>query len=182
MSAPEFEKELRRDQGMVVGRLDARFQGPSGDLLGQYPSQDPQSSAISSAYAAAWNTYLRTELGYDGTREYVPSGNVQPWNWERRGQGGFFGAGSPNVAVDLARALENNPKLQVLLVTGLYDLATPYYAAAWTMDHLGVPADLRDNIARADFEAGHMMYVREDVLPKWRQTMVDFIQRTSGGK
>jgi carboxypeptidase C (cathepsin A) len=181
VSAPEFEKELMRSQGQVVGRLDARYQGPSGDLLAQYPSQDPQSSAISAAYAAAWNTYLRTELGYDGTREYVPSGNVQPWDWERRGGGSFFGAGSPNVAVDLARALETNPKLQVLLVTGLYDLATPYFAAVWTMDHLGVPADLRDNIQRADFEAGHMMYVREDVLPKWRETIGGFIDRTSGG-
>ena len=181
VSAPEFEKELRRSEGKVVGRLDARFQGPSGDLLAQYPDQDPQSSAISSAYAAAWNTYLRTELGYDGMREYVPSGNVQPWNWNRRGGGGFFGAGSPNVAVDLASALENNPKLQVLLVTGLYDLATPYFAAAWTMDHLGVPADLRDNISRVDFEAGHMMYVREDVLPKWRAEIGGFIDRASGG-
>ncbi len=182
VSAPEFEKELKRSEGQVLGRLDARFEGPSGDLLAQYPSQDPQSSAISSAYAAAWNTYLRTELGYDGTREYVPSGNVQPWNWTRRGGGGFgFGGSSPNVAVDLASALENNPRLEVLLVTGLYDLATPYFAAAWTMDHLGVPADLRDNISRVDFEAGHMMYVREDVLPKWREEIGGFIDRASGG-
>jgi len=181
VSAPEFEKELRRADGQVVGRLDARYLGASGDLLAQTPSQDPQSSAISAAYAGAWNTYLRTELGYDGTREYVPSGNVQPWNWNRRSAFGFFGSGSPNVAVDLARALERNPKLQVLLVTGLYDLATPYFAAAWTMDHMGLPADLRDNISRVDFEAGHMMYVREDVLPKWRESIGGFIDRTSGG-
>ncbi|MGD8320677.1 MAG: hypothetical protein PVJ02_09490 [Gemmatimonadota bacterium] len=181
VSAPEFEKELEREKGMVVGRLDARFLGPAENLNGQFPAQDPQSSAISAAYAAAWNTYLRTELGYDGTREYVPSGNVQPWNWERSGRGVGFGQASPNVGVDLARALRHNPKLQILVLAGLYDLATPYYAAEWTMDHLGLPADLRDNITRVDFEAGHMMYVREDVLPKWRETVAAFIDRTSGG-
>jgi len=111
----------------------------------------------------------------------VPSGNVYPWNWDR-GQGQGFGfAGVPNVGPDLARAIRNNPHLEVLLVNGLYDLATPYFAAVWTMDHLGLPADLRDNISRADFEAGHMMYVHEPVLPQWKRTLDAFIDRTSGG-
>lgn len=182
VSAPEFEAELmRREGGKVVGRLDARFLGDAEDLLAQFPGRDPQSSAISGAYTAAWNTYLRTELGYDGVREYVPSGNVQPWNWERGPGPGFGFAGVPNVGPDLARAIRANPKLEVLLVNGLYDLATPYFAAVWTMDHLGLPADLRDNISRADFEAGHMMYVHEPVLARWKESLDEFIERTSGG-
>ena len=80
---------------------------------------------------------------------------------------------------DLATALKRNPKLEVLLVNGIYDLATPYSAAVWTMDNLGLPADLRDNIARADFAAGHMMYVDESLLPQWRETLTSFIARTS---
>jgi carboxypeptidase C (cathepsin A) len=180
VSAPEFEKELLRDRGLVVGRLDSRFTGPTGDLLDRTPSQDPQSSAISGAFAAAWNTYLRGELGYDGEREYVPSGNVRPWNWEHGPAAGFGQTGLTNVGPDLARALERNPKLEVLLVSGLYDLATPYFAAVWTMDHLGLPADLRDNIQRADFEAGHMMYVHEPSLPIWKETLDAFIERTAG--
>ena len=182
VSAPEFEAELlRRDGGKVVGRLDARYLGDAEDLLSQFAGRDPQSSAISGAYAAAWNTYLRTELGYDGEREYVPSGNVRPWNWDRGAGSGFGFAGVPNVGPDLARAIRANPNLEVLLVNGIYDLATPYFAAVWTMDHLGLPADLRDNISRADFEAGHMMYVHEPVLPQWKQTLDAFIDRTSGG-
>ena len=54
--------------------FDARFTGPVGDQLQTRPSHDPQSSAISSAYTSAFNAYLRDELGYDGEREYVPSG------------------------------------------------------------------------------------------------------------
>ena len=181
VTAPEFEKELLREQGLVAGRLDARFTGPTGDLLERTPAQDPQSSAISGAYTAAWNTYLREELGYDGDREYVPSGRVQPWNWEFGGNVGFGQAGFTNVGPSLKQALERNPKLEILLVNGLYDLATPYFAAVWTMDHLGLPPELRDNIQRADFEAGHMMYVHEPSLPLWRERLAAFLDRTSGG-
>jgi carboxypeptidase C (cathepsin A) len=179
VSAPEFEKELLRDQGLVVGRLDARFTGPTGDLLGTRPEHDPQSTAISSAYTSAFNTYVREELGYDGDREYVPSGMARPWKWERGGGGGFGFSGTPNVAPDLATAIRRNPNLEVLLVNGIYDLATPYFAAVWTMDQMGLPPDLRDNIQRADFAAGHMMYVEQSLLPQWKQTLAGFIRRTS---
>ena len=181
VSAPEYEKELLRDKGLVVGRLDARFTGPTGDVFGRFPSHDPQSTAISSAYTSAWNSYLRSELNYDGEREYVPSGMARPWNWERRGSGGGFGFGGiPNVAPDLATVLTRNPKLEVLLINGIYDLATPYFAAVWTFDNLNLPADLRDNIERADFAAGHMMYVEQSLLPQWRNTLISFLERTSG--
>lgn len=181
ITAPEYEKELLRDEGLVVGRLDARFTGPTGDLLNRNPSQDPQSSAISAPYAAAWNTYLRTELGYDGDREYVPSGNVQPWNWNHGPNAGFGMSGITNVAPTLKSAMERNPSLEILLVNGLYDLATPYFAAVWTMDHMGLTPELRANIRRADFEAGHMMYVHDGLLPQWKERLDAFIEETSGG-
>ncbi len=179
VTAPEYEKELLRDRGLVVGRLDARFTGPTGDMLETTPSHDPQSTAISSAYTSAFNSYIRDELGYDGNREYVPSGMARPWNWDRGNNIGFGLGGIPNVAPDLAVAMQRNPRLEVLLINGIYDLATPYFAAVWTMDHMGLPADLRDNIQRVDFAAGHMMYVEETLLPLWRSTLEDFIQRTS---
>ena len=181
VSAPEYEKEILRDKELVVGRLDGRFTGPTGDIFGTRPSHDPQSTAISSAYTSAFNAYLRDELGYDGDREYVPSGMARNWKWERRfgGSGGFFGAGTPNVAPDLARAMTRNPRLEVLLINGIYDLATPYYAAVWTMDNLNLPPDLRDNIERADFTAGHMMYVEQTLLQQWRDTLLSFVERTS---
>jgi len=184
VSAPAFEAELLRDQGRVVGRLDARFTGPAGDRLQTRPPFDPQSTALSSAYTSTFNAYLRGELGYDGDREYVPSGAVRDWNWGREGRGPAFvrGVGTPNVAPDLAEAIQRNPKLEVLLVNGIYDLATPYFAAVWTMDHMGLTPDLRDNIQRADFPAGHMMYVEQSLLPRWKQTLHEFIGRTTGGK
>lgn len=182
VTAPAFEAELLRDKGLIVGRLDSRFTGPAGEILGGRPSHDPQSTAISSAYTSAFNAYLRSELGYDGDREYVPSGAVRDWNWGRSSGGGAFvrGGGTPNVAPDLATAMKRNPKLEVLLVNGLYDLATPYFAAVWSLDHMGLPPELMANIHRADFAAGHMMYVEQSLLPQWKETLDDFILRTAG--
>ena len=182
VTAPAFEAELLRDEGRIVGRLDARFTGPAGDVLGARPSHDPQSSAISSAYTSAFNSYLRGELGYDGDREYVPSGATRNWNWGRLRGGSMFGrgGGTPNVTPDLARAMKRNPDLKVLLVNGIYDLATPYFAAVWSIEQMGLPPELRANIERADFAAGHMMYVEESLLPQWREDVGGFIERTSG--
>ena len=181
VTAPEYAKEILRHQGLSLARLDARFTGPSGDLLDTTPDHDAQESAISSAYTSLFNTYLRQELGYDGDREYVPSGGTSGWNWSRVGDNDSWISNQiPNVAPDLATALRRNPNLQILLINGVYDLATPYFAASWTMDHMGLTPDLRDNIERADFAAGHMMYVEQNLLPQWRQTIEAFIERTSG--
>jgi carboxypeptidase C (cathepsin A) len=180
ISAPEYEAEILRDDGRIVGRLDARFTGPNGDRLLRFPAFDPQSTAISAPYTGAWNTYLRDDLGYDGEREYTPSGNVQPWDWEFGGNVGFGQSGLTNVAPALKSAMERNPNLKVLLINGIYDLATPYFAAVWTMDHMGLSNELRANIERQDFESGHMMYVHEPSLPIWRATIRDFIDRTWG--
>ena len=177
VTSPEFRQELLRSRGLQVGRLDARFTGPIGEPLERTPTHDVQSTAISSAYTTAFNTYLREELGYDGDREYTPSGTARPWNWNREGADGR--GDTPNVSPDLAGAILRNPELEILLINGIYDLATPYFAAVWTMDQLGLPPDLRDNIARADFGAGHMMYVEEGLLEQWREVLSSFIARTS---
>jgi carboxypeptidase C (cathepsin A) len=177
VTSPEFRQELLRSRGLQVGRLDARFAGPIGEPLDRTPTHDVQSAAISSAYTTAFNTYLREELGYDGDREYTPSGAARPWNWGR--DGGAGRGDTPNVAPDLAEAILRNPELEVLLVNGVYDLATPYFAAVWTMDQLGLTRELRDNIQRADFAAGHMMYVEQSLLEQWRETLSEFIEGTS---
>ena len=177
VTSPEFRQELLRSRGLQVGRLDARFTGPIGEPLDRTPTHDVQSTAISSAYTTAFNAYLREELGYDGEREYIPSGAARPWNWSRQGASGR--GDTPNVAPDLAAAILRNPELQVLLINGIYDLATPYFAAVWTMDQLGLPPALLDNIERSDFGAGHMMYVEEDLLGQWREVLSSFIRRTS---
>jgi carboxypeptidase C (cathepsin A) len=175
----QFEKELMRETGVVLGRLDARFTGFTEDGVGERADFDPQSASVSSAYASSWNRYLRDELGYDGTRDYRISGNVNPWNWQHGQQRGW--PGHTNVAVDLARTMRQNPTLHVMLNSGLHDLATPYFAADYTMDHLGLPPELRGNVERVEYEAGHMMYLYEPALARFKTEVAGFIQRTSDG-
>ncbi len=178
VDASEFEKELLREHGQVVGRLDARFTGPTGDLLAERAPYDPQSAAISSAFASAFNHYLRSELAYGEDKQYTIAGRVQPWNWTHGDRRGW--PGHTNVATDLTEALEYNTRLEVLLNSGVFDLATPYFGAEWTMDHLHLPKELRGHVHEAQYDAGHMMYVYEPELAKLKQNIASFIDATSG--
>lgn len=178
VDASQFEKQLLREHGQTVGRLDARFTGPTGNPLAERPEYDPQSAAVSSAYTSAFNQYLHTELNYGRDKQYTISGEVQPWNWTHGRQRGW--PGHTNVATDLAEAIRRNPRLQVQLHSGIYDLATPYYAAEWTMDQLQLPPELRGNVHEVRYDAGHMMYLYEPALAELWRNITGFIDRTSG--
>ena len=182
----QFEKELMRQHGIAIGRLDARYTGPTMAPLAERVSYDPQSADISSAYASAWNDYLHGELAFGRDKDYVVSGNVRPWNYNHTepGRGAAAGGGGwpsyTNVATDLAQALQYNTHLQVLQNSGLFDLATPYYATEFTLEHLGLPPELRGHVRIAEYDAGHMMYVNPQALAKLKQNIAQFIAETSG--
>src|SRR5665213_447401 len=178
VNAGQFEKELLREHGLTVGRLDARFTGETGDPLSEEADYDPQSSDISSAYVSLFNQYLHEDLNYGRDKLYAMSGRVNPWDWKHGPSAGW--PGHTNVAVDLAQALSVNPRLHVLLNSGLYDLATPYFAAEWTMDHMGIPARVRSQITEAEYMSGHMIYVNVPALAQFKSNVAAFIDRTSG--
>ncbi len=175
----EFFHELLADQDETIGRLDSRFSGPSMDPLSQGSLYDPQSAAISSAYAAAFNAYVHSTLKFGRDRSYLFEGHVYPWNMghvdlvTRRPQTGFI-----SVAVDLAQAMKRDPDLQVLAQNGYYDLATPYFGTVYIMNHLDVPQELRSHIHMEFYDSGHMIYVHVPALKKLHDTTADFIRAT----
>jgi carboxypeptidase C (cathepsin A) len=184
VSLGQFSEELNRSKGEVSGRLDSRFLGNEFDLLSEGMEYDPQSEAIGSAFMTAINSYLRDELKFPaGDQRYVGGGAVQPWDWNRLpqgrrgggGGGGFF-RGATYVGSDLANALVSNPNLKVEVENGYYDMATPFFATEYTMDHLGVNPTLRSNITLKYYEAGHMMYLHVPDLAKLKANVVAFIQ------
>ena len=183
VSLGQFNEELSRAQGYVTGRLDSRFQGYEFDRLSEGMEYDPQSEAISSAFTTAINEYLRDDLKFPaGDQRYVGGGAVQPWDWNRlpqgrRGGGGFF-PGALNVGIDLANALVSNPNLRVQVENGYYDMATPFFATEYTMDHLGLPPDLRSHIALKYYDAGHMMYLHVPSLEELHANIEAFINST----
>jgi len=180
-----FSKNLQDPDGLTTGRLDTRFSGPDLDPLSEEAEYDPQSNAISAAYTTAINEYLRTELKYGRDWTYKPGaygdGNFQ-WDMKHNAPGIGFSEGGTNVMPDLAYTMKSNPKMKVLLAGGYYDLATPYYEGIFEMHHLQIPQKLQSNISYKYYEAGHMVYVNEQVLSKFHDDVAAFVKSTESGK
>jgi len=181
VNLPQFMAELQRSRGLVTGRLDARFSGPTLDPLTEYGQYDPQETAISGAFTAAFNTYMREDLkfGKDQTYEIESEQAAREWDWKRQGGREFGFPGSPNVEQDLTQALISNPHLQVQVENGLYDLATPFFGTEYTMRHLRLPENLQSHIHLEYYDAGHMMYLREPDLARLKSNVASFIQSNS---
>jgi carboxypeptidase C (cathepsin A) len=178
---PQFMQELQRSRGLTTGRLDARFSGPTYSLVSDSAEYDPQSAAITGAFVAAFNMYVREDLKFGHDRDYHVYANFGDNHWDWKHQAGDFAffPGSPNVMLDLAGALITNPKLQVEMEDGIYDLATPFYEAEYATEHLGLPENLQKNIHHKYYEAGHMMYLREEDLTKLKSNVASFIDSAS---
>jgi carboxypeptidase C (cathepsin A) len=184
-----FEKDLQLDEGTTTGRLDSRFKGPDLDPLAEEAEYDPQSDAISSAYTAAINTYLRKDLKYGDQQTYIPGAYTDPsfkWDLRHQVQGNQQTAdqqeGGTNVMPDLANTMKSNPRMKVLLAGGYFDLATPFYEGYYEMHHLQIPDKLQGNISYRYYPSGHMVYVNPDVLKQFHADVAAFIQSTEGGK
>lgn len=172
IDVPTFSKELLLDQRLLSGRLDGRFTSPEPDDDRFY---DPTSGAILPPYTSAFYNYLRTELNYKLDMPYRVFAYDQPgfekWDW------GNAVEGFPSTAGGLRSALIKNPYMKVLVMEGYYDLATPFTAANWTMDHLDLSPKLRDNISFATYSSGHMVYIDRAEHDKMKKDLVTFMEK-----
>jgi carboxypeptidase C (cathepsin A) len=170
-----FCKELERGERRTVGRLDSRYEGIDRDAAGETPEGDPSMAAIRGPYTAALNHYLRAELGYESDLVYeILTGRVQPWRYESA-ENRYL-----DVAERLRGALANNPALRVFVACGFYDLATPYAAAHYTFEHLGLERAQRERISFGHYEAGHMMYVHGPSRAQLKQDARAFYRAALG--
>ncbi len=176
----QFMAELQRNRGLVTGRLDGRYSGAAADLLGEYAMNDPQSDAITGPYTAAFNRYVRQTLKFGEDRHYeILSDTVgKDWDWKHNTGRRFNWPGFTNVAPDLAEAMRTNPHLKVEVENGYYDLATPFYATEYTVDHMGLPPDLRSNISFKFYDCGHMLYEHLPSLEQLHANLVRFYRAT----
>jgi carboxypeptidase C (cathepsin A) len=172
-----FQKELLRDRGLTVGRLDSRYTGVDLDDAGEHPEEDPSFYGIDGAYTATVNAYLRDTLQADLDREYVIIGGLgAPWKWDLGGEGRQTYL---NLAPDLGRAMRQNSGLRVFVACGYYDFATPFFAAEYSLNRSGV---VPERVRFAWYEAGHMMYVNHDGLAALQRDARDFILDTIGAR
>jgi carboxypeptidase C (cathepsin A) len=178
VSENAFAHELLRARRLTIGRLDGRFTGPTPDPLARETDYDPQSAAISAAFAAAFLDYYHGELkfGQGSTYRTTNFSIAEKWKWMHdtdRGPQPVVNSG-----VDLADALFRDANLRVLVLNGYYDLATPFSATEYVMTHLGVTPGLAGRIEMKYYEAGHMMYVHPPSIAKMKRDIDGFIDAT----
>jgi carboxypeptidase C (cathepsin A) len=173
-----FEHELLGETDDTTGRLDTRFAGPSLDPLSKEAEYDPQSSAISSAYIAAFNDYVRKDLKFGQDQNYREfASDIKEWDFKHNNHDGAV-----NVMPDLAMAMKTNPDLKILLNGGYYDLATPFFAADYEMHHMPIQPALMNNISYAWYPSGHMVYAHEASLKLLHDNVARFIEQTNNLK
>jgi carboxypeptidase C (cathepsin A) len=175
----QFLQELFRDEEIIAGRIDSRFTGPSLDPLSESQDYDPFFPSIGPAFVAGFNDYYRRELEVSIDDKYVVMARAgEKWDWKhvQPGSSGVFAPPFPDVLPDLAHSMKMNPGLGVLVQQGYYDLATPYFITDYYLKHLDVPADARQRIRVAHYEAGHMMYTHPPSRKRYREDLARFIR------
>ncbi|WP_020528472.1 S10 family peptidase [Flexithrix dorotheae] len=167
-----FCKELRRDEGITIGRLDGRMEGLDYDDSGETFDFDPSYNAtIYGPYTMAIYHHLKNNLKFESELPYeILTGRVRPWNYDNV-QNEYL-----NVSETLRQAMHHNHDLQVLICNGYYDLATPYFATDYTVNHMFLNESLKNNIRMTYYEAGHMMYIHQPSLEKLQKDVLDYYQ------
>jgi carboxypeptidase C (cathepsin A) len=160
----EFRKELLRDQGFTVGRLDARYRGRDREDAGESYDYDPAMSAWNQSFSPAINAYFRERLGWKTDLQYWLFGPVRPWNRE-----------GDQTGENLRQAMAENPFLHLMVQSGYYDGGTDYFSSKYTLWQLDPSGRLLERTRWKGYRSGHMMYLRAEDLETSNQDIRDFI-------
>lgn len=166
--ASAFWKELLREEGYTIGRLDSRYTGIDKTNAGERYDYPPEYSAWKHAFTPAINHYIQEELGFKTDLQYYVSGPVHPWNREDNHTGEM-----------LRQAMAENPYLHVMVQSGYYDGATDYFTAKYVMWNLDPSARMQDRLRFEGYRSGHMMYLRTEDLETSNEHIREFIQETT---
>ena len=189
ITLPVFMRRLLGPNGPMTGRYDARFTAPELQPLSPTPGASAagaSTTAIWGALTASFDAYLRDDLHYRSDRPYLQSSNAvfKAWNWTYGSPLNALASGvgnlnSRNVAPALARAMTNDPGMQVLFNNGYFDMATPFFATQYSLRHTDLPKDAWNRITSKYYECGHMLYLNPKVLPELDHNINEFITKAS---
>lgn len=163
-----FWKDLLRDKGMTIGRLDSRYLGIDKKEVGIRPDYNSELSSWEHSFTPAINHYIRKELNFKTDLKYNIFGPVHPWNND-----------DDNTREDLRRAMAENPYLKVLFQSGYYDGATTYFNAKYTMWQVDPSGKMKNRFYFKGYRSGHMMYLRNEDLIKANDDLRTFILNTT---
>ncbi len=181
VSMDQFARQLLGSEGKFVGHYDSRITGKA--QAGMYdPTKDP--SLFTDGTGELIVPYLRNELGFRSTALYAgPFGGRWPpptsfrgdWMSVRWDRGSSDSIG-PDQTASLHQALRADGNLRVLVVSGYYDLATPYFATEYTFSHLGLEPPLRERVKLLTYEAGHAVYLDKTTRGQFTKDVAAFIE------
>lgn len=162
-----FWKELLRDQGFTVGRLDSRYKGIDRQDAGDRPDYNSELTSWLHSFTPAINIYLREELGYKTDLRYYMFGPTSPWDRtnDRTGE-------------NLRQAMSQNPYLHLLVQSGYYDGACDYFNAKYNMWQMDPGGRLKSRMSWTGFRSGHMMYLRREDLQTANEQLREFIKKS----
>jgi carboxypeptidase C (cathepsin A) len=163
-----FWKELLRDKGFTVGRLDSRYKGIDKKDAGESPDYNSELISWEHSFTPAINIYLREELKYKTDLRYYMFGPVNPW--DRSGD---------KTGDNLRQAMAENPYMHVLVQSGYYDGACDYFNAKYNLWQMDPSGRLKDRMHWEGYRSGHMMYLRRPDLETSNQSLRDFIKMTT---
>ncbi|MEJ7625453.1 MAG: carboxypeptidase [Ferruginibacter sp.] len=162
-----FWKELLRDKGFTIGRLDSRYLGIDRQEGGESPDYNAELISWNHAFSPAMNYYLREQLNYKTDLKYFMFGPVHPWDRtnDRTGE-------------NLRLAMAQNPYLHVMTQSGYYDGATDYFNAKYNMWQIDPSGKMKDRLSWKGYRSGHMMYLRKPDLAVSTEDIREFIRKT----
>jgi len=162
-----FWKELKRKDGVTVGRLDSRYLGIDAKEAGDSPDYNAELTSWLHSFTPAINHYLRNDLNFETDLKYYMFGPVHPWD-----------RGGNNTGENLRQAMAQNPNLDVMIQSGYFDGATTYFNAKYTMWQIDQSGKLKDRLSFKGYESGHMMYLRAEDLKNANEDIREFIENS----
>jgi carboxypeptidase C (cathepsin A) len=163
-----FWKELLRDQGFTVGRLDSRYKGIDKKDAGERPDFNAELTSWLHAFTPPINMYLRETLGYKTDAKYYMFGPVSPWDQTNNRTG-----------ENLARAMTINPYLHLLVQSGYFDGACDFFNAKYNMWRMDPAGKLKARMSWEGYRSGHMMYLRKEDLAASNEHLREFIKKST---
>lgn len=167
---PFFWKELLREEGYTVGRLDSRYLGIDRTVAGERPDYSPENTTWQHIFTPANNYYYTNYLNYHTDVEYYVAGHARPWPRE--------GDETDNSGENLRQAMAMNPFMHVLVQSGYYDGACDYFNAQYNLWNMDPSGKLKSRMHFKGYRSGHMMYLRYEDLITSNQDLREFIQLT----
>ena len=162
-----FWKELLRDEGFNIGRLDSRYLGIDKQTTGDRPDYAAELTSWLHSFTPAINYYMKNHLKYETDLKYNMFGPVRPWDRSNNTTG-----------YDLRQAMAQNPYLNVLVQAGYYDGGTDYFNSKYNLWQMDPSGKLKHRMDWKGYRSGHMMYLRRADLETANDDLREFIKKS----